>query len=68
MVTENYALVWTKRASNQMAAIYKYISEDSPKNALKVINEIVFAVEKAIRNPEFGVTAKMGLNQITDSH
>jgi plasmid stabilization system protein ParE len=53
MVAENYSLVWTKRSSNQMAAVYKYISEDSPKNALKVINDIVSAVEKAIRNPGF---------------
>jgi plasmid stabilization system protein ParE len=53
MVTENYTLVWTKRSSNQMLAVYKYISEDSPKNALKVINDIVLAVEKAIRNPAF---------------
>jgi plasmid stabilization system protein ParE len=53
MVMENYSLVWTKCSSNQMAAIYERISEDSPKNRLKVVNEIVNSVKKAIKNPEF---------------
>ncbi|MEO6723035.1 MAG: type II toxin-antitoxin system RelE/ParE family toxin [Ferruginibacter sp.] len=33
--------------------MYKYISEDSPQNALKVISDIVAATEKAITNPEY---------------
>jgi plasmid stabilization system protein ParE len=53
MVTENYVLVWTKRSTNQIAAIFELISEDSPKNALKVVNDIATAAEKAIKNPEY---------------
>lgn len=33
--------------------MFKYISKDSPQNALKVINDIVAAAEKAIANPEY---------------
>jgi plasmid stabilization system protein ParE len=36
-----------------MKAAYKYISEDSPQNALKVIEDIIAAANKAITNPEF---------------
>lgn len=36
-------LVWTKRSQQHMMAIYKYISIDSPKNAIKVVNDIVLA-------------------------
>lgn len=46
-------LVWTKRSQQHMMAIYKYISIDSPKNAIKVVNDIVLAAEKAIVNPEY---------------
>jgi plasmid stabilization system protein ParE len=53
MVTENYVLVWTKRSTNQISAIFELISEDSPKNALKVVNDIATAAEKVIKNPEF---------------
>jgi len=34
-------------------ALFKYIHKDSPQNALKVVNGIITAAEKAITNPEF---------------
>jgi plasmid stabilization system protein ParE len=53
MVTEKYSLVWSKRSTNQIEAIFELINEDSPKNALKVINEIVSSAEKTIKIPNF---------------
>lgn len=53
MVEKIYQIVWTKRSQQHMKAAYKYISEDSPQNALKVVEDIVAAVTKAISNPEF---------------
>ncbi len=46
-------LVWTKRSQQHIRALYKYISENSPQNAIKVVNDIVVAAEKAITNPEY---------------
>jgi plasmid stabilization system protein ParE len=46
-------LVWTRRSRQHLLALYKYISEDSPQNALKVINDIVAATEKVISNPKY---------------
>lgn len=46
-------LVWTKRSQQHMMALYKYISKDSPQNAIKVVNDIVIATEKAIVNPGY---------------
>jgi plasmid stabilization system protein ParE len=45
-------LVWTRRAQQHMAALYNYISNDSPQNAIVVIYDIVAAMEKAIVNPD----------------
>ncbi len=53
MVKKAYRLVWTKRSQQQLKAAYEYISKDSPKNAIKVIEDIVTAAGKAIPNPEF---------------
>jgi len=36
-----------------LRALYKYICKDSPQNALKVVNDIVAAAEKAITNPAY---------------
>lgn len=33
-------VIWTIKASNELEAIYKYINEESPQNALLVFNEI----------------------------
>lgn len=46
-------LVWTRRSQQHLMALYKYISEDSPQNAIKVVNDIIAAAEKAINNPEY---------------
>lgn len=35
-----------------MKELYQYIYEDSPQNALKILNEIITATEKVIDNPE----------------
>ena len=53
MVTEPYEVVWTKCSQQHMKQAYDYISKDSPQNAIKVLEEIVNAVNKAIPNPEF---------------
>lgn len=47
-----FHLVWTKRSQQNMRSLYNYISEDSPQNARKVIDDIIIATEKAITNPE----------------
>ncbi|WP_394337594.1 type II toxin-antitoxin system RelE/ParE family toxin [Chitinophaga silvatica] len=39
-------------SQKQMRQAFKHISKDSPKNAAKVIEEIVEAVQKATSNPE----------------
>jgi plasmid stabilization system protein ParE len=44
-------IVWTRRSQQHMLALLKYISIDSPKNAEKVVEDILAAVEKTIQNP-----------------
>jgi plasmid stabilization system protein ParE len=53
MVKLLYQIVWTKRSQQHLKAAYRYISEDSPQNALKVTEDIVAAMNKAVSNPEF---------------
>jgi addiction module RelE/StbE family toxin len=53
MVNLLYQIVWTKRSQQHLKAAYKYISEDSPQNALKVIEDIIAAMNKAVSNPGF---------------
>ncbi len=53
MVSRQNQIVWTKRSEKQLENAYKYICEDSTKNAAKVIEDIVKAAGKAINNPEF---------------
>ncbi len=55
-------LVWTRRSQQHMMALYKYISADSPQNAMKVVNDIVSATEKAIKNPEYYNPDKYKIN------
>ena len=45
-------LIWTRRAQLHMAASYNYINNDSPQNAIVVLDDIVAAMEKAIVNPD----------------
>lgn len=62
MVKKQYEVVWTKRSQQQMKAAYNYINEDSPQNAIKVVEDIVIAVNKAISNPEFYSPDKYKIN------
>ena len=52
MVEKGYELVWTNRSQKQLRQIFDHISEDSPRNAIKVIQDIADAVHKAIPDPE----------------
>ena len=52
MVNRQFRIVWTKRAEKQLHDLYEHISQNSPKNALKVVGDIVSEVEKALENPE----------------
>jgi len=45
-------IVWTRRAQQEMAALYRYISKDSPQNANVVIDEIIAAMDKTRKHPE----------------
>lgn len=47
-----FQLVWARRSQQNMSALFKYISEDSPQNAGKVVEDIMAAAEKGIANPE----------------
>ena len=51
-MVKRYELVWTERSQNQLRSVYKYISNDSSRNAEKVIKDILIEIEKAIDNPE----------------
>jgi plasmid stabilization system protein ParE len=46
MVEGIYQIVWTKRAQQHMKQAYLYISNDSSRNAVKVLEDIAAAVEK----------------------
>ncbi len=45
-----------------MRALYKYISDDPAQNALKVVNDIIAAAEKAIVNPQYYNPDKYKIN------
>ena len=51
MVDKIYNVVWTRLAQH-MQHIFNYINEASPQNALKVLEDIILAVNKATSNPE----------------
>lgn len=53
MAIEQYQVVWTKRSQQHLKHAFDYISCDSVQNAVKVLEDIVLAVNKAVRNPEF---------------
>ncbi len=53
MVVKQYEVVWTKRSQQHMRRIFDYISKDSVQNAVKVLEDITEAVNKAVPNPEF---------------
>ena len=53
MVDDLVEIVWTKRSQHNMHKIYNFIYKDSPKNALKVVEDIAKGVYKAKSNPEY---------------
>ena len=55
-------IVWTNSAQTSLQKIYDYISEHSDKNAIKVINDLVYAVEKVKENPEVYAPDKLKSN------
>ncbi len=44
--------VWDKLASNQFEEAIKYIEKDSPKNALKVMTDILLIIDALLEFPE----------------
>lgn len=52
MVVKQYQVVWTKRSQQHMKQAFEYISKDSVQNAVKVLEDIVVAVNKSVLNPE----------------
>lgn len=62
MEVNRYEIVWTKRAQLHMRNAFEHIREDSPKNAMKVLEDIVAAMHKAERNPEYYNADKYKIN------
>ncbi len=62
MVEKTYKVVWTKHSQQQMRQAFEFIYKDSQPNAVKVLEDIVAAVNKAIPNPEFYNPDKYKLN------
>ena len=46
-------IVWTEDLEQHMRDAFEYISEDSPKNAMKVIEDIIEAVNKRLKTQRF---------------
>ncbi len=44
--------VWTPQAIAELKKAYKYIAQDSPQNAKKVVDEIVLFADKLPDQPE----------------
>ena len=55
-------IVWTKRSQQHMREAFEYISNDSPKNASRVLDDIIEAANKAIPNPEIYAADKNKIN------
>jgi len=62
MVAKVYQVVWTSRSKSNLKQVYDYISEESPKSALKVVEGIANAVYKANKNPEIYGPDKYKIN------
>jgi len=52
LVTKYLEIVWTKSAKSQLREIYKYMSQESVQNAIKVINDLTQAVGDIVQYPE----------------
>jgi plasmid stabilization system protein ParE len=55
-------LNWTKPAQVHLKHLYEHIAKDSPLNALRVVEDIVIAVEKAKNNPAIYASDKFKIN------
>lgn len=62
MAVEKHEVVWTKRSQLHMKNAFEYISKDSLQNAVKVLEDIVASVNKAVPNPEFYAADKYKQN------
>lgn len=47
-------IVWSKRASDQLDAIFEYIAKDSPVYALRFVESLISDVELLSTQPESG--------------
>ncbi|MBX2966524.1 MAG: type II toxin-antitoxin system RelE/ParE family toxin [Cyclobacteriaceae bacterium] len=45
-------VVWSKRARAALRKVHEYIAQESPKNAARVINEIIDTTLELPENPE----------------
>ncbi|MHA4811129.1 type II toxin-antitoxin system RelE/ParE family toxin [Flavitalea flava] len=54
--------VWTQQAIAELKKAYKYISQDSPQNAKKVIDEIILLTDKLPDQPEIFPPDKLKKN------
>ena len=52
MVEMHFEIVWSATAQQQLHSIYKYIENESPKSAQKVISKILSATSSMGKNPE----------------
>ncbi len=47
-------IIWSRRASDQLDAIFEYISKDSPVYALRFVEKLISDVELFATQPESG--------------
>ncbi|RPD41924.1 type II toxin-antitoxin system RelE/ParE family toxin [Chitinophaga barathri] len=62
MVISKKIIVWSPEAKRQIKEAYKYISKDSPKNAIRVRSDIVTLTRMLSPNPEHYPVDKYKLN------
>lgn len=62
MVAIKRAVVWSDEAKAELKSIYKYILQDSPKNATKVRSDVVDITRKLSLNPDQHAPDKYKLN------
>ena len=53
MAIHKLEIVWTKRSQNDMRNAFDYISQDSVRNAVLALEDIVAMTNKALTNSEF---------------
>jgi plasmid stabilization system protein ParE len=62
MVKAAYTIVWTKRAQIHTRQAYEHICADSPKNAFKVLEDILALITKAGNDPTIYAPDKYKIN------